>query len=117
VDELQRRRRHTGRGVRDRRYHVAAKHYLAGIATWLAGRVEPRHNVIEELRLGAEVVAKPETLERRAVDEDDLRLDVHLRLTQVEALGVQLEVVEIRRNVGDAHAGGQRVRRHGAPRG
>ena len=54
--------------------------------------------------LRTEVVAEAEPLERRAIDENDLRLDVHLRLAQIEALGVLLELGQRRRDVGDADA-------------
>ena len=113
VDELQRRRRHARRGVGDRR-DLLPPNAIWSRSIEAAGGVVARNDVVEELRLSAEIVAKAEALELRAVDEDDLRLDVDLRLAQVDARRVRLELVEVRRNVGDAQAVGERVRRDGA---
>ena len=60
--------------------------------------------VAEELLARAEVVLDAERVEIRAVHEDDLRLDVHLRLAQVERLGEGDEVVEHADRRGDADA-------------
>ena len=65
---------------------------LAGVRARLAGGIEARHDVIEELLTRAKVVAETEALERRTVDENDLRLDVHLRLADIEAARVLLEL-------------------------
>ncbi len=49
VDELQRGARNARRRVGDRRDGVAAEQNLAGVRARLAGRVEARHDVVEEL--------------------------------------------------------------------
>src|SRR5581483_7385725 len=78
VHELQGGARDASGRIRDRRYRITTEQDLTGRRERVTDRVEARHDVVEELLLRAQVVAKAEAFERRAVDENDLRLDVHL---------------------------------------
>src|SRR5205085_3648276 len=101
----------------DRRDGIAAQQDLSWTRQRLTCRIEARDDVVEELRRRADVVAKAETFERRPVDEDDLRANVDLRLAQIEAARVLLELSQRRRDIRHADRVRDGIGRHRAAHG
>ena len=72
-----------------------------GIYRLEGARVGALDELVEELRLAAQVIRDAELLDIGAVDEDDLRLDRDLRRANVQVLDVPRDLAKARRDVGN----------------